>query len=94
MAAGAAAGGAAAAAIQAIRASGVVVRIEPTEFLRLLQRQDSPLVVRASRSGLFGTWEEYLNSYKGLAFYTWSSVPLHLPIATEIVEAGRIWVPG
>ncbi len=87
-------GAAAAAVIQAIRASGVVVRLEPTEFLRLLYRQNAPLVVWASRSVLLWSWEEYLTSYKGLAFYTRSNVPLDLPTTAEIIAAGRIRVPG
>ncbi len=64
-------GGAAAAAAviaQAIRAMGVIVRIEPNEFERILARQDSPLVVTA-QGGIFSTTYQYLTSYKGLAFF-------------------------
>lgn len=48
------AGAAAAAIAQAIKASGVVVRLEPPEFLRVLGRADAPLVVHAT-GGLFRT---------------------------------------
>ena len=37
----------AAAIAQAIKASGVVVRVETPDFLRLLNRQGEPIVVRA-----------------------------------------------
>ena len=65
------AGGAAhaAAIAQAIKASGVLVRVEPMEFLKILNRQDEPLVVIAT-GGVFRTWWRYLTSYKGLAFFT------------------------
>jgi hypothetical protein len=89
-----AAGGAAAAAIaQAIKASGVVVRLEPHEFLRVLNRAPDPLVVMAA-CGLFVKRYQYLLSYKGLGCYTSSREQLSLPAATEVVAAQRIWIPG
>lgn len=86
------AGAAAAAIAQAIKASGVLVRVEPSEFSNLLRRAEQPLVV-VSESGIFGTSYRYLMSYRGLAFYTKSRDPLTLGSA-EVVRAGRIWVPG
>jgi hypothetical protein len=88
------AGAAAAAAIaQATKASGVIVRLEPNEFIQILLRQDAPLVVTA-QGGLFATNYQYLTSYKGLAFFTKSATPLPLPSGAEIVVAGKIWIPG
>jgi hypothetical protein len=90
------AGGAAAAAAaiaQAIKASGVLVRVEPAEFLRILQRQREPLVVHA-KVRIFRTSYQYLSSYKGLAFFTKSRDPLDLPAGCEIVAAGVIYIPG
>ncbi len=89
-----AAGAAAAAAIaQAIKASGVVVRLNPEEFTKLLGRTSQPLVVYAE-GGLFRTSYQYLTSYKGLAFFTKSSEAIPLPAGTELVTARRIWIPG
>lgn len=93
MSAGAAAGAAAAAIAQATKASGVIVRVEPDDFLGILRRQPNALVVQAT-GGFFTTSYQYLTSYKGLAFFTKSPVPLDLPSGTEVVQAGRIWVPG
>jgi ABC-type branched-subunit amino acid transport system substrate-binding protein len=90
MAAGAAA--AAAAVAQAIKASGVVVRVEPEEFLKIVRRTENPLVVVAP-GGFFSRGYQYLASYKGLAFFTKSPDPLPLPPGAEIVEAGSIWIP-
>jgi hypothetical protein len=88
------AGGAAAAAIaQAIKASGVVLRLNRDEFCKILLRMADPLVVVAE-GGLFQTRYEYLISYKGLAFFTKSKTPLELPSGAEVVEAGRIWIPN
>jgi hypothetical protein len=96
MSVGASAGAGAAAAAaraQAIRASGVIIRMEPTEFLRIVERQSEPLVVHAE-SGFFTRSHQYLSSYKGLAFYTSTPVPLQLPSGCEVVEAQKIWIPG
>jgi hypothetical protein len=90
---GAAGGAAAGAAIsQAIKASGVVVRVEPNDFLGILRRQQGALVVHAT-SRFLGTRHQYLTSYKGLAFFAKSSEPLSLPSGTEVVQAKTIWVP-
>jgi hypothetical protein len=78
---------------QAIRASGVVVRVEPAEFLRVLQRQRESLVVCATYF-FFGRRHQYLTSYKGLAFYCQSPEPLELPAGCEVVQARRIWSPA
>jgi hypothetical protein len=85
--------GAAAAAIAAIKASGVVVRVEPDDFAGILRRQPEALVVHAT-GGFFSTDYRYLTSYKGLAFYTKARAPLDLPPGTELVQAKSIWVPG
>ncbi len=82
----------AAAIAQAIKASGVLVRVEPSEFMRILHRQDETLVVMA-RGGFFEPGWRYLTSYKGLAFFTKSPDPLPLPGRAEVVEARKIWIP-
>lgn len=90
---GAAAGAAAAAVAQAIKASGAIVRVEPEEFLKIVGRVESPLVVTAE-GGLFGPNHQYLTSYKGLAFFAKSSDPLQLPSDAELVISRKIWIPG
>jgi len=92
MAAGAAAAGAAAIA-NAIKASGVLVRVEPQEFARLLSLTKEPLIVIAE-GGLFGKNYQYLMSYKGLAFFTKSRIALQLPGDAQLVSASRISIPG
>ena len=91
MAAGASAAGAAIA--DAIKASGVLVRIAPEEFAKVLRLAKEPLVVTAER-GFFGKSYQYLMSYKGLAFFTKSREPMTLPVGTEVVRANRISIPG
>jgi hypothetical protein len=89
-----AAGGAAAAAIiKAIKASGVIITIEPEEFSKLMSRAKDPLIVIAE-GGIFSKNYQYLMSYKGLTFFTKSGAPLPLPGGAELVSAGRIWAPG
>ena len=90
---GAAAGAAAAAAIaNAIKASGVLVRVSPEDFAAILRRTGQPLVV-AAQGGIFSTHYKYLTSYKGLAFHTKSRTPLVLPIGTELVNAKGFSIP-
>ena len=93
---GAAAGGAAAAAaytamVNAIKASGAIIQLEPNDFLDILARNQDPLVV-FSPSG-FLTKNQYITSYKGLFFYTKAAIPLTLPAYVELVQAKKIWVP-
>jgi hypothetical protein len=95
MSAGAAGGAAAAAAMQAKLAMGMLVRVEPEEFLRLVEGQDNALVVRAaSRKVLFFEvpWR-YMTPYRGLAFWTQSKTPLGFRAKVEFVEAVQIHVP-
>lgn len=93
MAAGAGAAAAAAAIANAIKASGVVVRLEPDEFLKVLRRASDPLVVLSEPSGWFGKYQ-YLFSYKGLAFYARSKTPVALPTGCEVITVEQIWIPG
>jgi hypothetical protein len=89
-----AAGAAAAAAIaQAIKASGVLVRVEPQEFSKILNRVKDPLVVTAD-GGWLSKKYQYLVSYKGLAFFAGSDTPLALPTGCEVVAAKSINIPG
>ena len=91
----AAAGAAAAAAAiaNAIKASGVVVRVAPADFQTILRKIEKPLVVYAE-GGFFSTNYQYLVSYKGLAFFTKSSEPILLPTEIETIVAKKIWMPG
>lgn len=91
LSAGAAA--AAAARVNAVRSFGVIVTVEPDEFVEIVRRQDNPLVVQ-SVGGIFSTRYSYLVSHKGLTFYTKSVNELSLPAATEIVAAKSIAIPG
>jgi hypothetical protein len=95
MSAGANAGAAAAAAAiaQATKASGVIVRVEPCDFLSILERHSEPLVVSAI-GGFLTTRYDYLTSYRGLAFFTSNATPLVLPPHCEVIQARKIWIPG
>ena len=86
------AGAAAAAIAQAIKASGVIVSMEPEEFQRLLYRIPEPLVV-VGRGGTIKKHNQYLTSHKGIAFFTKSPGQLHLPGGAEVISAKSIWVP-
>jgi len=93
MGAGAAGAAAAAAIANAIKASGVLIRIEAGEFAKILARAKDPLVVTA-QGGVFSKNYLYLMSYKGLAFFTKSAQPLALPAGCEVITAQGISIPG
>jgi hypothetical protein len=88
----AAAAGAAAAIANAIKASGVIVRVDPVAFQNILHKIERPLVVCAE-GGIFSTKYQYLVSYKGLAFFTKSTAQIVLPSGTETIKAKKIWAP-
>ncbi len=92
MSTGTSAAAAAAAIAQAIKASGVIVSVEPGDFLKIIEQVEGPLVVQAT-GGFFNTNHQYLTSYKGLAFFAKSDTPLNLPRDTELVQAKKIWIP-
>ena len=89
----AAAGAAAAAIANAIKASGVVVRVQPEDFVNIVRKVDKPLII-SSEGGIFSKKYQYLTSYKGFAFFTKSSQPIQFAFGVEIVMANKIWIPG
>ena len=76
----------------AIKACGTIVRVEPSEFLRILSLQDDPLVV-TTVGGVFRTTYKYLTSYRGLAFYCKSPTELRLPARSERISANKMSIP-
>lgn len=91
MSAGAAA--AAAAIAQAIKASGVIVRVSPEDFENILRKSDKPLVICAT-GGFISTNYQYMTSYKGFAFFTKCPAPMEFSPKVETIIAQKIWIPG
>ncbi|HEV8135232.1 MAG TPA: hypothetical protein VGP85_11165 [Pyrinomonadaceae bacterium] len=90
----ASAGAAAAAAIaQAIKASGVIVRVTPEDFENILRKSDKPLVICAT-GGFISTNYQYMTSYKGFAFFAKCPAPLMFSPKVETIVAQKIWIPG
>ena len=93
-----AAGGSAAAAqrasiANAVKAMGAIVQLDTNDFLNLLNRQETPLVVMAQSKFLKTTYR-YLFGWKGLVFFTKSDTILELPHNAELIYAKRIWLPN
>jgi hypothetical protein len=76
-----------------VKASGVLIRVEPDAFLKILEKNRGALVVY-SFNGIFHKDHHYLTSYKGFAFYTKSPNALMLPGDIEIINARQIWMPS
>ncbi len=83
----------AAAIANAIKASGVLIKVNQSDFLTILSKVDKPLVIIAFGGFLTKNYQ-YMTSYKGFAFYTKSATPLILPGKVEIISAKQIWIPG
>ena len=84
---------AAAAIAQAIKASGVIVRVSQEDFENILNKSDKPLVICAT-GGFISTNYQYLTSYKGFAFFTKCPAPLMFSPKVETIAAAKIWIPG
>ena len=86
-----------AAIIHASNGSGLIVRVHPEEFGRLLKKAtpENSLLVQDHNPAGFLSREayHYLLSYKGLAFVTKSDHALDVPPGLEIVIAESIYVP-
>lgn len=76
----------------AIKACGTVVRLEPSEFQRILSLQEKPLIVRTV-GGLFSKSYKYLTSYRGLAFHCKSPTELRVPEGSELINAKKMSIP-
>lgn len=81
-----------AAIANAIKATGVVVRMEPSEWMAVLKRNENAVVVVAP-GGMFKKSFRYLTSYRGLAFFTKSDQQLILPGRVEVITAKSISLP-
>lgn len=79
--------------MEAVKASGAIVRLEPPAFERLVGDIPEPLVVRRHATFMGERWE-YLVGHKGLVFYAKSKTPVLLPGRAEIIDAKTIWIPG
>jgi hypothetical protein len=89
---GAAGAAAATAVIRAIKASGVIVRVKPEDFLALLGQNQGGLVVHAM-GGFLNRRHNDLMGHRGLAFCTQAHEAIPLPRGIQLVEAKSIWIP-
>jgi hypothetical protein len=82
-----------AAMVRAVKASGVLVRVEPEAFQAILSKNRGALVI-ASVGGVWRKEYNYLTSYKGFAFFTKSPNGLIFPGDVELINAKQIWMPS
>ena len=80
------------AAMQAIKTSCSFVRVQPEDFLSVLQRNKGLLVI-AGAGGLFSSKYQYMTNYKGFTFFTTSKSELALPGDIELIRTKTFWVP-
>lgn len=66
-----------------------IIKVSPETFLELLLHIQEPLVV-VGTSGLLLKRNQYLATYKGIAFATTSKSPLQLPDNAEVLQVKAI----
>lgn len=93
--AAAAASVAAAAAMNALNAAGGMVRVQPEDFVAVVDRTADALVIYSqTKNWLTGrNTFQYLTSYKGLSFVTMAFSELALPKGVELIKARSIYLP-
>jgi hypothetical protein len=82
-----------AARVDALKASGVIVTLDIADWLKILERTERPLVVIGT-GGMFKKHNQYLTSYRGLAFFATSKDTIVLPPRCEVVQAKSISIPS
>ena len=82
-----------AAIVQALKASGAIVSVNPDDFLYILSKTSHALIITAT-GGIFKTNYQYLTFYKSFFFFTKSTTPLPLPPDAELIAANKIWIPS
>ena len=83
---------AAAAAMQAIKTSCSFVRVQPEDFLSVLQKNKGSLVISGT-GGVFSKFYQYMTNYKGFTFFTTSKSELSLPNDIELIRCKTFWIP-
>jgi hypothetical protein len=94
-AAGGAAAAAAAARMNATIAAGGMIRVDPEEFLRMVDRLAEPVIVhyRGIWAMFMSPAHHYIMPYKGLTVVTKSRDLLFLPKGVELIEAKSLYMP-
>ncbi|RKX23363.1 MAG: hypothetical protein DRP45_10580 [Candidatus Zixiibacteriota bacterium] len=84
---------AAAAIANAAKAAGGIIKMDPEEFIKILNRADKPLVAFAV-GGVFSKNYQYITNYRGLFFFCKADNPIQLPGSAEIINCKKIWIPA
>jgi len=81
------------AAMQAIRASGAIVRVEARDFEGVVRKTGDAVVIRA-RPAMLSKQYQYMTSYRGFIFYTRTREQLRFASSVEVIEAKTIYTPA
>jgi hypothetical protein len=79
-------------ASQGLKAAGTIVQVNAHEFLRMVERQDEPLVVTRGPK-VFHKNHIYLTTFKGFTFFCSSRGELSMPGKAEVFTVRSIWIP-
>ena len=82
-----------AAMVNAIRASGAIVEVEPEALEQLVAKEKDPIVI-FSEPGFLSKKFTFLINHKGFFFYTKTERHLSFPSDCEMIKSKKIWVPN
>ena len=71
---------------------GIVISVETDEFMRLMKQAGNALIIHQQPSW-WQTYNRYLMSYRGMAFYTRSKEELSISKYAEVIAAKNFYVP-
>lgn len=76
----------------ALKMSGVFVKLTPSDFQNLINKHDD-LAIVFSKTTFFGTTFSYVTAHKGLTFFCKTKDPLSLPGKHEVFSVNYLSLP-
>jgi hypothetical protein len=76
----------------ALKMSGVFVKLTPSDFQNLINKHDN-LAIVFSKSSFFGTSFSYVTAHKGLTFFCKTKDQLSLPSKHEVFSVAHLSLP-
>jgi len=77
--------------VDTLRAMGMIVLVEPTEFVAIVAKMDRPMVILAE--GALSMTFRYVTVYKEMIFFSKGDSPVTFVNEVELIRARKIWLP-
>lgn len=77
--------------VDTLRATGMIVLVEPQEFVAVVAKMNKPMVILAE--GALSMTFRYVTVYKDMIFFSKSEAPVSFANEVELIRARKIWLP-